>query len=73
MYESFVRYQRWLLGEFDKMVETYGFEIVDASGTIEEVFPRLRDRIEGSSNATDMRMIHHALAHRACRSYPARL
>jgi dTMP kinase len=46
MYESFVRYQRWLLGEFDKMVEVYGFEIVDASGTIEEVFARLRDRIE---------------------------
>jgi dTMP kinase len=46
LYESFVRYQRWLLGEFDKMVETYGFEIVDASGTVEEVFPRLRDRIQ---------------------------
>jgi dTMP kinase len=46
MYESFVRYQRWLLGEFDKMVETYGFDIVDAAGTIEEVFPRLRDRIQ---------------------------
>ena len=27
MYESFVRYQKWLLAEFDKMVETYGFEI----------------------------------------------
>jgi len=47
LYESFVRYQRWLLGEFDKMVETYGFEIIDASGTVEEVFQRLRRRIEG--------------------------
>jgi dTMP kinase len=46
MYESFVRYQRWLLGEFDKMVEAYGFEIVDASGSVEEVFRRLRDGIE---------------------------
>jgi dTMP kinase len=46
LYESFVRYQRWLLGEFDKMVETYGFEIIDASGTVEEVFQRLRCRIE---------------------------
>jgi dTMP kinase len=46
LYESFVRYQRWLLGEFDKMVETYGFEIIDASGTVEEVFQRLRDRIQ---------------------------
>ena len=30
MYESFVRYQKWLLAEFDKMVETFGFQIVDA-------------------------------------------
>jgi len=29
MYESFVRYQKWLLAEFDKMVENFGFEIVD--------------------------------------------
>jgi hypothetical protein len=46
LYESFVRYQRWLLGEFDKMVEIYGFEIIDASGTVEEVFARLRERIQ---------------------------
>ncbi len=45
MYDSFVRYQRWLLSEFDKMVEIYGFEIVDASGPVEEVFPDLRDRV----------------------------
>jgi dTMP kinase len=46
LYESFVRYQRWLLGEFDKMVETYGFKIIDASGSVEEVFQRLRDPIQ---------------------------
>ena len=46
MYESFVRYQKWLLAEFDKMVENYGFQIVDASGTIEEVFEDLRARVE---------------------------
>jgi dTMP kinase len=46
LYESFVRYQRWLLGEFDKMVETYGFVLVDASGSVEEVFQSLRDRVE---------------------------
>jgi dTMP kinase len=46
MYESFVRYQKFLLAEFDKMVETYGFEIVDASGSIEEVFENLRDRVD---------------------------
>jgi len=45
MYDSFVRYQGCLLSEFDKMVETDGFEIVDASGPVEEVFPDLRDRV----------------------------
>jgi dTMP kinase len=46
MYESFVRYQRWLLAEFDKMVETHGFEIVDASGSVEDVFENLRERVD---------------------------
>jgi dTMP kinase len=46
MYESFVRYQKYLLAEFDKMVETHGFEIVDASGSVEEVFENLRDRVD---------------------------
>jgi dTMP kinase len=46
MYESFVRYQKWLLAEFDKMVETYGFNVVDAAGSIEDVFENLRDRVD---------------------------
>ena len=46
MYESFVRYQKWLLAEFDKMVETFGFQIVDAAGSVEEVFENLRDRVD---------------------------
>ena len=45
MYESFVKYQTGLLAEFDKMVKTYGFEIIDASGTIEQVFEELRNRV----------------------------
>ena len=46
MYDSFVRYQIWLLAEFDKMVETYGFGVVDASGSVEDVFENLRARVE---------------------------
>jgi dTMP kinase len=46
MYDSFVRYQKWLLAEFDKMVDVYGFEVIDASRTIEEVFEDLRKKVE---------------------------
>jgi len=46
MYDSFVRYQKFLLAEFDKMVETYGFGVVDASGSVEDVFENLRARVE---------------------------
>lgn len=45
MYDSFVAYQTRLLGEFDKMVETHGFNVIDASRPIEEVFEDLRDRV----------------------------
>ena len=45
MYDSFVRYQKWLLAEFDKMVDSYGFEVIDASRTIEEVFDDLRQKV----------------------------
>jgi dTMP kinase len=46
MYESFVNYQTRLLGEFDRMVEAYGFNVIDASRPVEEVFEDLRSRIE---------------------------
>jgi dTMP kinase len=46
LYESFVRYQKFLLAEFDKMVESFGFQIVDASGSVEEVFENLRARVD---------------------------
>ena len=46
MYDSFVRYQKWLLAEFDKMVDGYGFEVIDAARGIEEVFEDLREKVE---------------------------
>jgi dTMP kinase len=46
LYESFIRYQKWLLAEFDKMVEPYGFEMVDASHSVEEVFKDLCARVD---------------------------
>jgi dTMP kinase len=46
MYDSFVSYQTRLLGEFDKMVESYGFTVIDASRSIEDVFYDLHERID---------------------------
>lgn len=45
MYDSFVEYQSRLLSVFDKMVEGFGFEVIDASRSIEEVFEDLRGRV----------------------------
>jgi dTMP kinase len=45
MYDSFVEYQGRLLTQFDKMVEAYGFEVVDASRPVEEVFDDVKSRV----------------------------
>jgi len=56
MYDSFVEYQKRLLAEFDKMVEGYGFQVVDASSSVEEVFESVKDRVvrivDGDSKTT---------------------
>jgi len=45
MYESFVEYQKRIIDRFDKMVEDYGFRVIDASRSIEEVFTDLKDQM----------------------------
>src|SRR5215471_17696984 len=56
MYDSFVEYQKRLLTEFDKMVEGYGFQVVDASSSVEEGFESVKDRVvrivDGDSQTT---------------------
>jgi dTMP kinase len=44
-YDSFVEYQGRLTAQFDKMADGYGFEVIDGSGSIEEVFDELKNRI----------------------------
>jgi thymidylate kinase len=56
MYDSFAEYQTRLLREFDKMVETYGFEVIDASGSIEEVFDDLKERVSRQLNSSVSRI-----------------
>jgi dTMP kinase len=45
LYESFVRYQARLLAEFDRMADEYGFEVVDANQSIQDLFQQLQRRI----------------------------
>ncbi|MGH7794860.1 MAG: dTMP kinase [Candidatus Binatia bacterium] len=45
MYESFVEYQKRIMGRFDKMVEDYDFRVIDASSSIEEIFTDLKDQM----------------------------
>lgn len=45
MYESFVEYQNRMMAQFDKMVEDYGFRIIDASRSIEAVLSDLKGQM----------------------------
>lgn len=54
MYDSFVEHQSRLLAQFDRMVESYGFDVIDASRSIEEVFDDLKGRI--------LRLLDHGTA-----------
>ena len=45
MYESSCRYQQRMLDAFDRMTNPYGFHVVDANGTIEDVFEKLKRRM----------------------------
>jgi dTMP kinase len=45
LFDSFVAYQTEMLGVFDSMIEEYGFEIVDASQSIETIYRSLQRRI----------------------------
>jgi len=45
MYESFCKYQTALLGQFDRLAEEYGFEVIDGSRNVNTVFEYLRSGI----------------------------
>ena len=45
LYESFIRYQKWLLAAFAKKVKPYGFNTIDASASVEDVFTHLGGRV----------------------------
>ena len=45
MYDSFVAYQNRMMAQFDKMVGDYGFRVIDASRSIDEVFADLKAHV----------------------------
>jgi len=45
LFESFVEYQNRMIGQFDKMVEDYGFKVIDASQPIDEIFADLKVQV----------------------------
>ena len=45
LYTSFRKYQSLILSEFDRMAERYGFTILDASNSVEEVQAELRRQL----------------------------
>jgi len=45
MYDSFVKYQSRLIRVFDQLAKPYGFQVVDASRTADEVFETLKESI----------------------------
>ena len=46
MYESFVEYQTRMLAEFDRMVDRYGFHVIEASAIVDQVFEKIKNTIE---------------------------
>jgi len=47
VYDSFVEYQRLLLAEFRYLAERHQFSVVDARGSVAEVFRAVRAEVEG--------------------------
>ena len=45
LFESFVEYQNRMIGQFDKMVEDFGFKVIDASHPIDDVFADLKAQV----------------------------
>ena len=52
MYDSFVAYQNRMMSRFDKMVEDYGFTVIDACRSIDAVFADLKGQMSELLNTT---------------------
>ncbi|MEO8096644.1 MAG: thymidylate kinase [Acidobacteriota bacterium] len=75
MFESFVRYQRRLIRVFDELSRAYGFQVVDATRSADQVFHALQtsmlDLFEPIHEATDDPLIAKGVARARTRSSSA--
>lgn len=55
IYESFVRYQQWLIREYDQLGREFGFVTVDARLPIEEIQEELRRHVRNHLAGRDRR------------------
>lgn len=46
LFDSFKKYQSFLINEYDKMAEEFGFEVIDARGKVDEIQKSLREKVE---------------------------
>ncbi len=42
LHESFCKYQTALMSQFDKLTDEYGFEVIDASASVDKIFRQLK-------------------------------
>jgi dTMP kinase len=45
LYDSFVRYQTGLIGQFDRLAGDYGFDVIDASRPVDEIHGYLWEKV----------------------------
>jgi len=47
MFDSFLKYQEMMIGQFERLQNAYDFDIVDGSRSLDEINADLREKIEG--------------------------
>ena len=45
LFDSFKKYQSILIGDYDKMAEEFGFEVIDARGKVDDIQSAIRERV----------------------------
>ncbi len=45
LFDSFKKYQSFLINEYDKMADEFGFEVIDARGKVDEIQSAIREKV----------------------------